>query len=578
MVLGLVALVVVAACQDTATATAGETGSSTESSGSTGGGPETSGGSGGSSSETLADTTTLPETSESSTEVGTSEASTSESSGTPTTEGSSEAGSSSSEGPGFICGNGIIEGEEACDGDALGGLSCFSLGYEDGEIACTDDCSIDLAACVLGGCCTQHEGSAPGCDDPVCGAAVCEIQPECCDDQWYNDCAYIAFEVCASCHEPDVCGNHIVDGAELCDHEDLGTLTCADYGFDGGFLECLGDCASVGTSGCQLFDGDCCAPDGTPGCEDIDCANTACELLPDCCFGWDQSCADIANGFCEVCGGGEGDCCTEHAGPGCDDLQCVGLICLADPMCCTDWDAVCAADAATTCDVCAVCGDDFVQGAEQCDGTDLDAQTCESQGFIGGSLACGALCTFETSACIENGGGDCCSANGAPGCADDLCVTDVCYADESCCSSGWEQDCADLAMSICGVCGGIPQPLPCAEQDLDNVLGLAVASGDTTPGDDDVTEACGDGGGPDHVMIWTAPADGEYGFDSIGSSFDTVISIRLECSSEYLCDDNSGGGTDAAVSAGLLAGTTILISISGPPGEVGSWVLNITAL
>jgi hypothetical protein len=51
------------------------------------------------------------------------------------------------------------------------------------------------------------------------------------------------------------------------------------------------------------------------------------------------------------------------------------------------------------------CGDGAVGGAESCDGNDLDGQTCVTQGFASGQLACTVSCTFNTSAC-ENGGGD----------------------------------------------------------------------------------------------------------------------------------------------------------------------------
>jgi len=48
------------------------------------------------------------------------------------------------------------------------------------------------------------------------------------------------------------------------------------------------------------------------------------------------------------------------------------------------------------------CGDDLINAVgEQCDGTDLGGEDCESLGFIdGGSLGCDGNCGFDTSGCV----------------------------------------------------------------------------------------------------------------------------------------------------------------------------------
>lgn len=50
-------------------------------------------------------------------------------------------------------------------------------------------------------------------------------------------------------------------------------------------------------------------------------------------------------------------------------------------------------------EVTSICGNDSVEGDEQCDGSDLGGQTCVSLGYYGGTLACKADCTFDTSGC-----------------------------------------------------------------------------------------------------------------------------------------------------------------------------------
>lgn len=48
-----------------------------------------------------------------------------------------------------VCGDGLMEGNEACDGASLGGQTCATLGYQFGDLACAPDCmSIDDAACL----------------------------------------------------------------------------------------------------------------------------------------------------------------------------------------------------------------------------------------------------------------------------------------------------------------------------------------------------------------------------------------------------------------------------------------------
>jgi formylglycine-generating enzyme len=61
-----------------------------------------------------------------------------------TTEGAS--GSTTAAAP--VCGNGLVEANEACDGTELGGATCMLLfGYE-GELACTEACTLDTLACA----------------------------------------------------------------------------------------------------------------------------------------------------------------------------------------------------------------------------------------------------------------------------------------------------------------------------------------------------------------------------------------------------------------------------------------------
>ncbi len=111
-----------------------------------------------------------------------------------------------------VCGNGLVENGETCDGDQFGQASCVSEGFAAGTLACTNACALDTSGCVPRGC---GDGEA-------------------------------------------------LDG-EHCDGADLRGKTCADRGFfGGGTLACRPDC-TFDVDGCVLgADGD--YTDNTP-CE-----------------------------------------------------------------------------------------------------------------------------------------------------------------------------------------------------------------------------------------------------------------------------------------------------------------------
>jgi len=67
----------------------------------------------------------------------------------------------------------------------------------------------------------------------------------------------------------------------------------------------------------------------------------------------------------------------------------------------------------------AVCGDGVVEGSEQCEAGVPLADTCQSLGFTGGTLACSG-CQYDTSSCT--GGGTCGNKN------------DICSVNSDCCS------------------------------------------------------------------------------------------------------------------------------------------------
>ena len=105
---------------------------------------------------------------------------------------------------------------------------------------------------ATGNCFASH--STPGCQEPVCCAAVCQIDSFCCSTTWDGQCAVIAGSVCQG--PPPV---------------------------------------NCGASGL----GECFAVHGPPGCNIPSCCSSVCELLPACCsLTWDSQCVNAAYQLC----------------------------------------------------------------------------------------------------------------------------------------------------------------------------------------------------------------------------------------------------------------------------------------
>jgi hypothetical protein len=166
--------------------------------------------------------------------------------------------------PATLCGDELISQGEECDGKALAGATCASLGFAKGTLACLQ-CHFDTKDCTS-------------------------------------------------------CGNDAINGKEECDGDDLGERTCESLGYTGGTLacsetctlafaecdptffvpgggppktECLGEWLVTNTVGGPNAKGKVAArqtcKDGTPGCDGDGAANGTCLFTVAPCFSIDDA-------------------------------------------------------------------------------------------------------------------------------------------------------------------------------------------------------------------------------------------------------------------------------------------------
>ncbi|MEM6730656.1 MAG: hypothetical protein AAF658_03820, partial [Myxococcota bacterium] len=227
------------------------------------------------------------------------------------------------------CGNGVVDTMEQCDGDAVSGQSCSSLGFDAGMIGCTEECLFDISDCRV---CGDGTVDAPEeCDGSVPGGADCEdLGFDGGDTTCGADCRIDT----SACTTSAVCGDGVVEDGEECEPTvTITSETCEGLGFDGGTLGCTDECR-FDTEMCRLCGngvaepGEVCdgsdglmsveCPDGRPGevvcnatCDAVD--ETQCvESCDDCRDCANQACVDPDGDGIRTCGECEtnADCCS----------------------------------------------------------------------------------------------------------------------------------------------------------------------------------------------------------------------------------------------------------------------------
>jgi hypothetical protein len=129
---------------------------------------------------------------------------------------------------------------------------------------------------------------------------------------------------------------------------------------------------------------------------------------------------------------------------------------------------------------------------------------------------------------------------------------------------------------------------PACAQDLGSTVGNSVATVPFTGiFGNYLQESCNPAhsnyGGPETVLVWTAPNGGTYQFDTTGSSFDTVLAAfpgNPTTTVELACNDDGSGlsGGASAVQVKVITGEklTIVVDSKTQPTSAASFNLNVT--
>ncbi len=147
------------------------------------------------------------------------------------------------------------------------------------------------------------------------------------------------------------------------------------------------------------------------------------------------------------------------------------------------------------------------------------------------------------------------------------------------CTDGIDNDRDGLTDCRDPDCGSDPACMrTCPEMDIGRAIGFGVARGSTRGQGDDLTPSCAMSASPDVGIAWTAPRTARYRFDTRGSSFDTVLSLRDgSCMGPEIACDNDAIAPASRITRSVVAGTRLVIVVDGNGFTAGDFQLNIRA-
>ncbi|MBQ9394565.1 MAG: hypothetical protein IJU23_03480 [Proteobacteria bacterium] len=313
----------------------------------------------------------------------------------------------------FTCGNGIVEPGEMCDGLRLNDQTCATIvgPGSTGTLTCRPDClGFDKDNCSAPTTCGNHiiDGSEI-CDGPNTGLATCaSVVGE--GSTGYIGCQSNCQDYDTSyCSKPTTCGNNTIDAGEVCDGSSLNNASCASVVGVGstGTLKCSENCYDYDRTGCTSASvcGNGILETGE-NCDGNDFGSQTCESLVGpgsrgnlLCNGCSISTENCS--AASTCGNGIIDGTDVCDGSAINGATCASIVGEGSKGSVTCRDN-CSGYDISGCTAAAKCGNGLIEEGEVCDGNRLNDRTCATEvGFNStGTLACNSTCTgYITTGC-----------------------------------------------------------------------------------------------------------------------------------------------------------------------------------
>jgi hypothetical protein len=197
---------------------------------------------------------------------------------------------------------------------------------------------------------------------------------------------------------PQVCGNHVREGSEVCDAPDFGTATCPDSSVVGAFLTCTDNCQRIVYDNCPGFHATCGngIREADEVCDPPDWGTATC---PD---------SSVVGAFLTCA-----DDCHRIVYDNCPGFQTTTTSTIRT----------------TTTSTLPTCGNGRVDEGEVCDPPDWNGAACPGSSVVGAFLACVDGCTrIDTSQCPQQ------AAEVCGNCADDDGNGLSDFEDAACCA------------------------------------------------------------------------------------------------------------------------------------------------